>query len=314
MHPSVVVSAVIPTFNRPRLVVRAAASALAQSFAELEVLVVVDGPDQQTVAELERLADPRLRVLVLPRQSGPAAARNAGVQAARGEWIAFLDDDDLWLPEKLARQMAVAAASRQRFPIISCRAIARTARGDFVWPNSLPGDEPLSEYLMERRNILRRPGYVATPTLLARRDMLIEVPMPDLDDLEDWGWLLQAAARFDARVESLPEPLCVVHLADDRPSRSQRDHWRVVLDWARRYRCYMTGRAYAAFLVTKVSGQARRQGDWRALAEVVGEIRRHGRPTAQHLLILAGIWLLPAGGHRLVRALSFAFSTRVRAG
>ena len=96
----VTVSAVIPTRGRPELLRRAVRSALAQTLRDIEVVVVIDGPDPVTHGVLQELAqqDSRLRVLALPSSVGGSDARNRGVDAAAGEWIAFLDDDDEWLP------------------------------------------------------------------------------------------------------------------------------------------------------------------------------------------------------------------------
>src|SRR5216684_3398690 len=102
------VSAVIPTRSRAALVVRAVRTALNQTYANLEVIVVIDGPDEETMLALSGIHQPRLRVIVLAQSSGGASARNAGVEAAHGEWIAFLDDDDEWLPGKIENQIAAA--------------------------------------------------------------------------------------------------------------------------------------------------------------------------------------------------------------
>jgi len=102
----VLVSVVLPTHNRAALLLRAMRSVLAQTHGELELIVVDDGSTDATPAVLAACADPRLRVLHLPGNSGPAAARNAGIRAARGEFIAFQDDDDYWLVNKLELQLA----------------------------------------------------------------------------------------------------------------------------------------------------------------------------------------------------------------
>src|SRR4051812_31292709 len=81
------VTAVIPTRNRPELVTRAVRSALAQTYPRMEVVVVIDGPDAVTSSALELIHDERLRVISLPQPVGGAEARNVGVQAAQGEWI-----------------------------------------------------------------------------------------------------------------------------------------------------------------------------------------------------------------------------------
>jgi GT2 family glycosyltransferase len=102
------VSVVVPTHDRAGLLPRALASVRRQTFTDHEIIVVDDGSTDDTERVLRDLGVP-LRYL-RQRHAGVSAARNRGVAAARGEWIAFLDSDDEWLPEKLARQMAFIAA------------------------------------------------------------------------------------------------------------------------------------------------------------------------------------------------------------
>jgi glycosyltransferase involved in cell wall biosynthesis len=98
------VSVIIPTYNRAALVPQAVASVKAQTYRDFEILVVDDGSTDDTRETLAAWRE--VRVLRHPCRRGVAAARNLGIAAARGEWLAFLDSDDLWLPEKLARQIA----------------------------------------------------------------------------------------------------------------------------------------------------------------------------------------------------------------
>lgn len=100
------VTVVIPTYNRPTLVVEAIASVRRQTLADWEAVVVDDGSDEPSRAAVEGLADPRIRY-VYQRNAGLAAARNAGIRLSRAPYVAFLDDDDLWLPTKLAAQVLV---------------------------------------------------------------------------------------------------------------------------------------------------------------------------------------------------------------
>ncbi|BCH28538.1 hypothetical protein MesoLjLc_04680 [Mesorhizobium sp. L-8-10] len=101
------VSVVIPVFNRQEKTARAVASVLAQDVAELEVVVVDDGSETPfTLAEV----DDRVRIIRHPENRGAAAARNTAIREAAGEWLAFLDSDDVWLPGKLARQLDFAEA------------------------------------------------------------------------------------------------------------------------------------------------------------------------------------------------------------
>lgn len=110
MTPTPVVSVIIPTFNRRASVQEAIASALAQTETRCEIIVVDDGSTDGTAATLtERFAaEPRVRLLEQVN-AGCSAARNAGIDAAAAPWVAFLDSDDLYLPEFLASQLATLA-------------------------------------------------------------------------------------------------------------------------------------------------------------------------------------------------------------
>lgn len=101
------VSVVVPSRNRARLLRRTLQSILAQRFTDLEVILVDDGSTDDTPALTAR-ADPRVVVIRNREPIGVSAARNRGIAAARGEWIAFCDDDDLWSPDKLSHQLAAA--------------------------------------------------------------------------------------------------------------------------------------------------------------------------------------------------------------
>lgn len=156
-----IVSVVIPTLNRPHLVVRAVRSALAQTLDAIEVIIVVDGPDEATVQALGAIEDPRLIIKALSRNLGLVAARNQGVEAARGQWIALLDDDDEWLPNKLAIQLRTAQQSPFQDPIISCRFIKRSETTDVVLPRRLPSpSELMSDYLFRRTHLFGGEGLV----------------------------------------------------------------------------------------------------------------------------------------------------------
>jgi glycosyltransferase involved in cell wall biosynthesis len=110
---SPLVSVVVPTRNRAELLARAVASVRAQTMQDLELIIVDDGSTDDTSAYLARLtmSDARVRVQRNAVGGGGSAARNAGIALASGRWVAFLDDDDEWLPAKLERQLAMLAAN-----------------------------------------------------------------------------------------------------------------------------------------------------------------------------------------------------------
>jgi len=298
------VSAIIPTRNRPELVRRAVGSALAQSFAELEVIVVVDGEHTATEKALAGIEDPRLRVVVLAESKGASQARNLGVRHARGEWIAFLDDDDLWRPDKLAAQMRVARSSDARYPIVSSRIVARTPKADYVWPRRLPArQEPISEYLLYRRSLFQGEGLMATPTLFTRKELLERVPFRDLKKHQDWDWVLRAADHPGTRVEFCSVPLSICHMDQERAGISNRDDWRASFAWAQSMQAFMTPRAYAGFLFTVVAAQAARTPSLHVYSQILKEAVRHGSPDRVTWALFAGMCMVPVNVRRSLRVL-----------
>ncbi|MGD9814818.1 MAG: glycosyltransferase family 2 protein [Hyphomonadaceae bacterium] len=199
------VSAVIPSYNRAASIRAAVESALAQSFTDLEVIVVDDGSDDDTASALAGLADPRLIVLRHERNAGAAAARNTGIRAARGDLIAFLDSDDAWMPEKLALQVAALDAAPADHEVCCTgvmlhlldhgvtrvRRIAQSAN----WSHTLAIGCDLS------------PGT----TLLARRAAFDRVgPMDEtLPRFEDWDWLFRYTRTH--QIVALSQPLAHVY-------------------------------------------------------------------------------------------------------
>lgn len=104
MHP-ISISAVIPAYNRAKTIRYCLDSVLAQTVSPLEIIVVDDCSKDDTVKIVNSYNDPRVRCVVLDKNSGAQAARNRGIREAKGDWIAFQDSDDEWLPEKLEKQI-----------------------------------------------------------------------------------------------------------------------------------------------------------------------------------------------------------------
>jgi glycosyltransferase involved in cell wall biosynthesis len=293
LNPRPSVSVVIPTRARAALVVRAVNSVLGQTVADLEVIVVIDGPDPETVAALEAIASRRLKILALPQQGGGARARNAGVKAATGEWLAFLDDDDEWVPGKLGRQLAVAKASSARHPIVACQVRARMKRGEFIWPRK-PPSEPLSEYLLARNSWRQGEGVLQTSTLLTTRSLVLEVPFAEgLRKHQDWDWLLRATLAPGVKIEFVPQPLATWNLEPSPVSVSRSHDWQGSLAWIRERHSLVTPRAYAGFIATQVASQAARQGQWRAFLPLLAEMFQIGRPRVIDVLLFLGMWVVP---------------------
>ncbi|WP_426112979.1 glycosyltransferase family 2 protein [Massilia sp. PWRC2] len=108
------VSVVIPTYNRGYCIAACIASVLAQTLADFEIIVVDDASSDDTAARVAAMSDPRISYVALASNQGGAVARNTAIGRARGEFVAFLDSDDIWLPDKLAKQIAGLRAAGAR--------------------------------------------------------------------------------------------------------------------------------------------------------------------------------------------------------
>jgi glycosyltransferase involved in cell wall biosynthesis len=299
------VTAVIPTRNRPELLKRAIASVVAQTYNEIEIVVVVDGPDDATCAVLREIANERLRFIPMAQSVGGSDARNLGVRNARSEWIAFLDDDDEWLPTKIEKQMALALQARESYPVISSQLIAKSPYGDFIWPRRFPNElEPLSEYLFNRKSFPRGEGQLQTSMLLTRRSLMELVPFTSgLRKHQDFDWYLRVAQVPDANFHFVPEPLVHLYLEEGRDSITSRPDWRFSLSWLRANRTRMTRRAYAGFISTQLAPEAAQEGSWRAVPQLFAEMFRHGAPGYMDVSIFAAMWLMRPSWRRTLRAL-----------
>jgi glycosyltransferase involved in cell wall biosynthesis len=122
------VSTIIPTYNRAGLVCDAIDSVLGQTYPNVEVIVVDDGSTDTTLETLGRYGN-KIQV-IQQTNAGPSAARNRGIKSAKGDIIAFLDSDDLWLPTKLNRQVAILMRADKSVPCCLCNAIMRCDDGE----------------------------------------------------------------------------------------------------------------------------------------------------------------------------------------
>ncbi|MGH3715335.1 MAG: glycosyltransferase family 2 protein [Micromonosporaceae bacterium] len=305
MSPDPDVTVVIPTRGRPRLVTRAVRSALAQSHRDLEVVVVIDGPDEATAAALAELDDPRLRVVQLDASGGAPNARNVGVREARGRWVALLDDDDEWHPEKLATQRRLADAASVPEPIVISRLTVKTPRAEFVLPRRLPDPgEPLSEYFAVRRGLFHGDGFIQTSTIMAPTALLRRVPFTvGLRRLQELDWGLRALGHDGVDLVIAPEPLVTWYADENRPRISDDSPWQETLEWLRRSRPLVTRRAYAALAMSVVSAMAAPTRDLKVFSALLREAQRHGHPHLIDYVTFLQTWLVPAELRRSVRDL-----------
>lgn len=179
------VTVVIPTRDRSGLLCRTVRCALGQRDVDLDVVVVDDGSSDDTAAVVARLGDPRVTLARNARPEGVSAARNRGIALATGEWIALLDDDDLWSPCKLASQL------REAHRLSRCWACSGSVTVDDAL-EIVAGTPPLSAEAMVRLLPRRNVVPAGASNVIARRSALIAVGGFDrqLRHIADWDlWI-----------------------------------------------------------------------------------------------------------------------------
>jgi glycosyltransferase involved in cell wall biosynthesis len=208
------ISCIVPVYNGERFLAEALDSILAQTYRPLEILLSDDGSTDGTPEVAARYAK-QIRYLK-HANAGPGAARNRGLELAQGEFVALLDADDLWHPEKLERQMA-------RFEKRPDLDVCVTHFQNF-WTS-----ETAEEEQQEPDHPLLKPwpGY-AVPTMLARQYVFTEkVGLYDeqVRHGENTEWFLRAAER-NVRIDLLPDVLVHRRLYDDNfTRRDANQHW-----------------------------------------------------------------------------------------
>lgn len=301
------VSVVIPTLDRPMLVVRAVESVLNQTVLPIEIIVVIDGPDWTTKQTLENIDNPMLKICMLSERSGGSVTRNVGVHHAQGEWVAFLDDDDEWLPNKLEAQLEVALRSPYPYPIVTTQVTARTPNGDFCWPRKSPPTEinRIGDYLFARDGFFKGEGLIQTSSLMIPRDLLVKFPFTEaLATHQDWDWLIRISHVAGTGVEFIREPLTIWYTEEKRASTSTRKSWHYSLEWVKENRSLISPRAYSGFIVSHVNSVACAARDYGAIWPMFREAVLYGQIRLIDLILFVGMWLIPRNVRHMLRRVS----------
>jgi glycosyltransferase involved in cell wall biosynthesis len=295
------VTVVIPTFGRPQLLKNAVDSVLAQTVTDLELIVVVDGDDPGTAAYLKSVNDPRLRSIFHDRQRGAGQTRDTGALAGLGEWVAFLDDDDVWLPEKLEKQLQSAPSEPA---ILMTLSWVQKNAGSFIKPDE-PYDpsQPFDEWLFGQSSFFKgRGSFLQTSSLMMPRRLFEHLSFHDTRQHEEWELVLRAIKQRGYKLVTTREPLVIHYFDENRASLSKTYTWRRSLEWVNAMRGLITPRGYAAFCLTVAGRMAASAGDWSAFFPLLGAALRHGRPGARELFIFFMLWCMPPGFRHKLRA------------
>jgi glycosyltransferase involved in cell wall biosynthesis len=245
------VSVVIPTRNRTAKTLRAVRSALAQTHKDLEVIVVDDGSEDphELRKALAAVGDSRIRIELLDRNRGGGFARNAGVRLSIGNFIAFLDSDDQWLPEKIEAQLAVLTNAGPN-AVCYCRYLALTSNVVPEDPDHRPQrairqGESVADYLFCNR------GSIVTPAIMVPREVALRVPFNEaLVRHQDFGYLIDLS-RANCNFVMCEGSLVVVDWLDLEASKRQLN-LSASLNFLRLYGPRMSAMARGGFWIKQV--------------------------------------------------------------
>lgn len=185
MVPMTLISVIIPAKNRPAMLKEAVESVVAQTYRPIEIIVVLTGATPETKQSAKELAAAYELRVIETKPLNLAATRNVGLSVAKGEWISFLDDDDIWLPEKLDLQMSEAISSGADLVTTNWMSFGENM-ADELWRPI--GCSPLPEGLTYRQALLTN-NFVSLGSLF-KADIIQTVGMfdPKLRACEDWDF------------------------------------------------------------------------------------------------------------------------------
>ena len=210
------ISVVIPVRNREKFISRSLQSVLDQTYSSLEVVIVDDFSNNNTIATINKFADHRIRLISLPSQSGAQKARNIGIKQASSEWIAFHDSDDVWSSDKLEKQVNILEQNNFAENIV--------VHGNGLLCNCRTGDRkkitvPKTEGLKSYNLLLSRPSPFF-PCILTSKTALLEIGLLDEDVPSYQEWDTAIALSKKCRFFHLDDVL-FTYVMHDGPAISQ---------------------------------------------------------------------------------------------
>lgn len=245
------ISVVIPTYNRADLIYRAISSVLEQSYQNLEIIVVDDNSQDNTESVVQGMNDDRIRYYRLGKNQGGSVSRNKGIQESQGQYIAFLDSDDLWLASKLECQLQAINVNTSNFEqVVSYTKFQKSSRV-FYQRSVLPQrgkkkGESIADYFWLGG------GEVLTSTLMVSRSLAVaNLFQPGLAKHQDLDFVLRLGQN-DPEFIFVDQILTIWHNESRSDRISKRINYQLSLDWIEGYREQISERAFKGFVLKEV--------------------------------------------------------------
>lgn len=242
------ISVIIPSYNRADIISRAIDSVIKQSYKNLEIVIVDDASKDNTEEVIRAIGEPRIRYIRHQTNGGADKARNTGVAAATGEYVAFLDSDDVWLPNKIELQLA-AIQNHPEAEKAVCYTQVKDDRGDkvFIQPSRGKNEaESLADYLFVNR------GFIQTSTVMIPRYMAVATPFRSgISPHEDLDVFLRLEAS-GAKFIFIEKPLSVWHNEPRTNRLTKMPDYRISLNWIMQYESLISSQAMKGFIIIEV--------------------------------------------------------------
>jgi glycosyltransferase involved in cell wall biosynthesis len=259
---------------------------LAQTYSNLELLVVVDGPDTATANCLAEINHPRLRILSLPQNVGLGDARNAGVRESSSDWVAFLDDDDEWFSEKIATQVRAALKAGDGVNFVASRFEEHSEYGVRLRPKVFPAPGALWSESFYCEKILLLPS-----TFLVKRSLMVVHPFT-LRRHEDADWLLRGQAKNVFRAVWVEQALTIYHCESAENRLSTEVAWRGRYEWWQNNPTLLTPKAVPFYVGMICIPEAKRSpAPFRSCIFLLGEALKKGKISLRAMVYLAVVTL-----------------------
>lgn len=212
---SPLVSVITPAYNAEQYIAETIQSVIDQTYPHWEMLIVDDGSTDKTADVVARFDDPRVKLIPIEHSGLPAVARNRGIEAASGEYIAFLDADDVWYPRKLERQIKKFKAVPEA-GLVHCRPEKLVDNTRVPWPSRAIQYDFLFHELVKG-------NFICNSSVVVRRSVLEEHGLfdtdPRLKGTEDYELWLRLA--IPTKFASVEEPLLLYRVHPDGISKNE---------------------------------------------------------------------------------------------
>ena len=244
------VSVIVPTYNRANLISETIESILNQTYKNFELIIVDDGSTDNTEEVIRKFKDSRIKYIKTDNWGGPARPRNTGIKKAKGEYIAFCDDDDIWLPKKLEKQIRVFQISNETAMLYTR---FKTIEGDVISNKIFPENGKYKSGNIFKSIYLR--NLIACSGVIVKRSVLDQVGLfntdPNLIAVEDADlWLRIALKHIIKCTDDLPLLLYRIQSQSISQGFIQRTKRSIIL--RKRYKKYAGNYLFCMAVLLKI--------------------------------------------------------------